>query len=185
MNTNYKLNSAVGWHRQIMRKPRNIARYLFSLILTLICLTGGLISPGYSRSQPLSYQTTIPLRMNPSWTLTGDLNTARYNHTATLLPNGKVPVAESWVSLSALDPGARVAAAQDVVAVDYSPQPVPVRKTVDFESTTPPSGPVHALFDLDRPETGPFPTDIFTVADHTQHRTQGEPPIPRLLGSCV
>ena len=38
-----------------------------------------------------------------------------------------------------------------------------------FESTWPPSGTVHALFDLDRPETGPFPTDIFTVADRSHN----------------
>ncbi|MGI8998062.1 MAG: Ig-like domain-containing protein [Pyrinomonadaceae bacterium] len=30
-------------------------------------------------------------------------------------------------------------------------------------------GPVHALFDLDRPETGPFPTDRFTVADRSHN----------------
>ena len=168
MNTNYKLNSAAGWHRQIMRKPRNITRYLFSLILTLICLTSGLTSSGYSRSQPLSYQTTIPLRTNPSWTLTGDLNIARYNHTGAPLPNGKVPFAESWTSLSALEAGVRVAPAQDV-AVKHALQPVPVRNTVDFESTPPPSGTVHALFDLDRPETGPFPTDKFTVVDRSQN----------------
>ena len=30
-------------------------------------------------------------------------------------------------------------------------------------------GTVHALFDLDRPETGPFPTDRFTVADRSHN----------------
>ena len=28
---------------------------------------------------------------------------------------------------------------------------------------------VHALFNLHRPETGPFPTDVFTVADQTHN----------------
>ena len=28
---------------------------------------------------------------------------------------------------------------------------------------------VHALFNLSHPETGPFPTDIFTITDHTQN----------------
>ncbi len=72
-------------------------------------------------------------------------------------------------SLSTLDAGARGAPAQDVVAVNHAPQPMPVRNTDDFESTAPPSGAVHALFDLNRPETGPFPADIFTVADHTHN----------------
>jgi virulence factor lipase-like protein len=32
-----------------------------------------------------------------------------------------------------------------------------------------PGGAVHALFNLDHPETGPFPSDVFTVADRTQN----------------
>jgi hypothetical protein len=35
--------------------------------------------------------------------------------------------------------------------------------------TSPPSGAVHALFDLTHPKTGPFPTDIFTVVDATHN----------------
>ena len=34
-----------------------------------------------------------PLVIDPTWSVTGDLNTARFQHTATLLPNGKVLVA--------------------------------------------------------------------------------------------
>jgi len=34
---------------------------------------------------------------------------------------------------------------------------------------TPANGTVHAVFNLQDPEMGPFPTDIFTVPDHTQN----------------
>ena len=53
----------------------------------------------------------------------------------------------------------------EVVAINHAPRPLPVRDTDNFEKTRPQRGAVHALFDLDRPETGPFPTDVFTVAD--------------------
>ena len=39
---------------------------------------------------------------------------------------------------------------------------------LDADSSSP-NGAVHALFDLDRPDTGPFPSDIFTVADSTHN----------------
>ena len=32
-----------------------------------------------------------------------------------------------------------------------------------------PTGAVHALFDLDHPDTGPFPSDVFTVVDATHN----------------
>jgi len=70
--------------RLVMRKPRGIARYICELILPL----AGLISGATLAPKLASAQT-----VTPSWTLTGDLNTARYAHTATLLPNGKVLVA--------------------------------------------------------------------------------------------
>ena len=38
-----------------------------------------------------------------------------------------------------------------------------------LESTSPPNGTVHALFNPDHPKTAPFPTDIFTVVDHTHN----------------
>jgi len=82
---------------------------------------------------------------------------------------GWVILAAVPAGLNALGAGTRVAPAE-FVAVNHAPQPVPVRNPEDdFESTPPPSGTVHALFDLNRPETGPFPTDIFTVADHTHN----------------
>ncbi|HEX6730123.1 MAG TPA: hypothetical protein VF074_08940 [Pyrinomonadaceae bacterium] len=60
--------------------------------------------------------------------------------------------------------------APDVVAFNYTPQAVPVVNTDRLENAPPQSGAVHALFDLDRPETGPFPSDSFTVLD-TSHIT--------------
>jgi hypothetical protein len=38
-----------------------------------------------------------------------------------------------------------------------------------FESTSPDNGTVHALFNLHHLETGPFPSDIFTVTDRTHN----------------
>lgn len=72
-------------------------------------------------------------------------------------------------ALSALDAGARGGPAKDVVAVNHAPRPAATRKTDDFENTPPPSSSVHALFDLDRPEAGPFPADRFTVADRSHN----------------
>jgi hypothetical protein len=39
---------------------------------------------------------------------------------------------------------------------------------LDADSSSP-NRAVHALFDLDHPDTGPFPSDIFTVADSTHN----------------
>ena len=71
--------------------------------------------------------------------------------------------------LHGLDAGAQGASARDVIVVDPAPQPVPVRNTNDSESTSPLTGGVHALFNLHHLETGPFPSDIFTVTDRTHN----------------
>ena len=68
-----------------MRKRSHYAGHRVCLILALIGLTCGLVLPGYSWSQPLPDQTEVPLVTNPSWAVTGNLNTPRYVHTATLL----------------------------------------------------------------------------------------------------
>lgn len=82
---------------------------------------------------------------------------------------GCVVLAAMPTGLSAFDAGFGVAPAPECVAVDYSLQPAPVCNTDRFENATLPSCTVHALFDLNRPETAPFPSDIFTVADHTHN----------------
>jgi hypothetical protein len=80
------------------------------------------------------------------------------------------------LNADALSAGARLASDQEFVAVKHAPQPVSVRNANDFESTWPPRGTVHALFDLDRPETGPLPDGyLHRRRSLTQHRTQGEP----------
>src|SRR2546429_8044465 len=66
---------------------QNYRRHHVGLILALIGLIGAitlLLSP----ARHASAQAT-----SPSWSYTGNLNTARVNHTATLLQNGKVLVA--------------------------------------------------------------------------------------------
>ena len=45
---------------------------------------------------------------------------------------------------------------------------VPRLNALDPDSFSP-NGAVHARFDLDHPDTGPFPSDVFTVADSTHN----------------
>src|SRR5437667_11273547 len=66
-----------------MRNKRNHARHPIVLILAVAGLIGGttvfLPSAGLAIAQAAG----------PSWPVTGSLGTARYGHSATLLPNGK------------------------------------------------------------------------------------------------
>jgi Kelch motif/Galactose oxidase, central domain len=62
-----------------MKRTRNSARYPFVFILSLLVVT-------------LGWEPFAGAQVNPSWIPTGSLNTPRWGHTATLLPNGKVLV---------------------------------------------------------------------------------------------
>jgi hypothetical protein len=68
-------------------------------------------------------------------------------------------------AVAALDAGGQHPPGHDVAAVDDDPQTV-FASTNDSTSS---DGAVHALFDLHHPETAPFPSDVFTVADHTHN----------------
>jgi len=61
------------------------------LALALASLISVLAFPDYCRGEHPSYQVTVTV-VNGSWDFTGDLNTRRARHTATLLQNGKVLV---------------------------------------------------------------------------------------------
>src|SRR5687767_8805966 len=67
--------------------------------------------------------------------------------------------------LNALGPGTQRAPGHDVAVVNDDAQRV---SDATDESTSPNSA-VHALFNLQHPETAPFPSDIFTVADRTHN----------------
>ena len=79
-----------------MNRPNNIAGLMSGLALALVGLMIGSISPGYCLDLPFSGPVAKTLLTSPSWFPTGNLNTARVSHTATLLQNGKVLVVGGW-----------------------------------------------------------------------------------------
>jgi Galactose oxidase, central domain len=52
------------------------------------------------KSRPVTTLSTGDHPASGTWTVTGSLNTARVQHTATLLPNGRVLVAAGYEGLS-------------------------------------------------------------------------------------
>ena len=78
----------------------SISRSLVALVTLLLAAIGGV----QSIHATVSESSAAP--DDTSWVPTGRLNTPRYNHTATLLPNGKVLVAggqSSGASLSSAE----------------------------------------------------------------------------------
>ena len=68
----------------------SISRSLVALVTLLLAAIGGV----QSVHATLSESSAVP--NDTSWVPTGRLNTSRHNHTATLLPNGKVLVAGGY-----------------------------------------------------------------------------------------
>src|SRR3989442_9051036 len=75
-----------------MKNKTNDARHHVSLILALV----GFISAAALVLGPARLASAQAVA--PSWSYTGNLNFARVNHTATLLPNGKVLVAGGYLN---------------------------------------------------------------------------------------
>lgn len=63
-----------------------------SLMLAAFVLTAGIVAPAYCQDRPPPGWGVKALPTDPGWSLTGNLNTARFGHTATLLASGKVLV---------------------------------------------------------------------------------------------
>src|SRR5436305_3491423 len=80
-----------------MKNKRNYLRHCHGLILALTCLitVGGLLRGQAS----LVFAQTA----RPSWSYTGNLNTARAGHTATLLPSGKVLIVGGYEAAGPLN----------------------------------------------------------------------------------
>ena len=92
-----------------MTRPSNISRLKVGLMLSLVGLMAGFMEPGFCQPRlPLAANETA-LLSSTRWVLTGNLNIARYGHTATLLPNGKVLVAGGRVNNSNILDSAKAA----------------------------------------------------------------------------
>jgi hypothetical protein len=75
-----------------MKRPRTIPRVGLLLVLAAFAIAAGIAGPGYCQDRPLANWDLKALPTHPRWSLTGNLNTARCGHTATLLASGKVLV---------------------------------------------------------------------------------------------
>ena len=75
-----------------MNRPRTIPRVGSVLVLAAFAVAAGIAEPGYCQDRPLLAWGVKALPTDPGWSLTGNLNTARCGHTATLLASGKVLV---------------------------------------------------------------------------------------------
>jgi Kelch motif len=89
-----------------MANPKNV-RHALQLVMGLYITTSGFVfgaALGESSTAILTItdNATEPPVRNPTWVSTGKLNTARYFHTATLLPGGKVLVAGGYAGPSVL-----------------------------------------------------------------------------------
>ena len=75
-----------------MNGPRVLARIKAGVTIASIGIAIGYHVSASSEGQFTSDKNTQSLASNPIWVRTGNLNTARTFHTATLLPDGKVLV---------------------------------------------------------------------------------------------
>src|SRR5436190_5584555 len=85
-----------------MKNRKNILTYIvaaFSIVVTSASSSLGvppLQHPLLLGLAPVAALSNSDEPGSGTWTATGNLNTARYYHTATLLPNGKVLVSGGW-----------------------------------------------------------------------------------------
>ncbi len=75
-----------------MTGPRDLARMKTVLALALFGAMIGYLEPAYCEGQRFIDRGTLSQATAPTWVPTGNLNTPRNSHTATLLTNGKVLV---------------------------------------------------------------------------------------------
>ena len=75
-----------------MRMPQRPVRSLAKAFVAAVGLIAGLVASAACQSLAVSGAGATTLAALPTWNPTGNLNTPRTGHTATLLPNGKVLV---------------------------------------------------------------------------------------------